>query len=59
MVKGKTVEEALAVSNVAVAEALDGLPAVKMYCSNPADAVHAAIQDYYNRISQVSSSLDQ
>ena len=47
MVKGKTLEEALRVSNEAVAEALDGLPPVKMHCSNlAADAVHAAIKDY-------------
>ena len=50
MVKGKTVEEALAVTNVAVAEALDGLPPVKMHCSNLAqEAIHSAIADYYNR----------
>ncbi len=47
MVKGKTLEEAEAVSNRAVAEALGGLPPVKMHCSNlAADAVHAAIKDY-------------
>lgn len=47
MVKGKTIDEALEVSNAAVAEALDGLPPVKMHCSNlAADAVHAAIKDY-------------
>ena len=50
MVKGKTLEEALAVSNAAVAEALDGLPPVKMHCSNlAADAVHAAIKDYMEK----------
>lgn len=47
MVIGKTIDEALAVTNNAVAEALDGLPPVKMHCSNlAADAVHAAIKDY-------------
>jgi nitrogen fixation NifU-like protein len=47
LVKGKTLEEALAISNKAVAEALDGLPPVKMHCSNlAADALHKAIQDY-------------
>jgi nitrogen fixation NifU-like protein len=47
MVKGKTLEEAEAVSNRAVAEALGGLPPVKMHCSNlAADAVHAAIKQY-------------
>ncbi len=50
MVKGKTIEEALDITNVAVAEALDGLPPVKMHCSNLAqEAIHSAIADYYNR----------
>jgi len=47
MVKGKTLAEAKDISNKAVAEALDGLPPVKMHCSNlAADALHAAIADY-------------
>ena len=47
LVKGKTVAEAERISNAAVAEALDGLPAVKMHCSNlAADALHAAIEDF-------------
>lgn len=47
MVKGKNLTEALAVSNQAVAEALDGLPPIKMHCSNlAADALHEAIKDY-------------
>jgi len=47
MVKGKTLEEALAISNKTVATALGGLPANKMHCSNlAADAVHMAIDDY-------------
>ena len=47
MVKGKTLDEALALTNKAVAEALDGLPPVKMHCSVLAEeAIHAAIQDY-------------
>ncbi len=47
MVKGKTIEEALQISNKAVAEALDGLPPAKMHCSNlAADALHEAIKDY-------------
>lgn len=50
LVMGKTLEEALAITNEAVAEALDGLPPVKMHCSNlAADAMHAAIQDYLNK----------
>ena len=47
MVKGKTLDEALALTNKAVAEALDGLPPVKMHCSVLAEeAIHAAINDY-------------
>ncbi|MDR3592974.1 MAG: Fe-S cluster assembly scaffold protein NifU [Negativicutes bacterium] len=47
MVKGKTLDEALKISNQAVAEALDGLPPAKMHCSNlAADALHEAIKDY-------------
>lgn len=50
MVKGKTLDEALQISNKAVAEALDGLPAQKMHCSNlAADALHKAIEDYQNK----------
>lgn len=47
MVKGKTLDEAMKISNKAVAEALGGLPPVKMHCSNlAADALHAAIEDF-------------
>ena len=47
MVKGKTLEEALKLTNKAVAEALDGLPPVKMHCSVLAEeAIHAAVEDY-------------
>ena len=47
MVKGKTLKEALALTNKAVAEALDGLPPVKMHCSLLAEeAIHAAVEDY-------------
>jgi nitrogen fixation NifU-like protein len=50
MIKGKSVEEALTLTNQAVAEALDGLPAVKLHCSVLAEeAVKAAISDYYTR----------
>ena len=47
LVKGRTLEEALQVTNRDVAEALDGLPAIKMHCSLLAEeAVKAAIEDY-------------
>ena len=47
LAKGKTIEEALKISRGDVAGALDGLPPIKMHCSNlAADALHAAIKDY-------------
>ncbi len=47
MVKGKTVKEALQVTNKAVMEALDGLPPIKVHCSLLAEqAIHAALWDY-------------
>ncbi len=47
LVKGKTVQEALAVTNQAVMEALDGLPPAKVHCSLLAEeAIHAALWDY-------------
>ncbi len=47
MVKGKSIDEALKVDNKQVAEALGGLPPVKMHCSNlAADALREAIKDY-------------
>ncbi len=50
MVKNKTIDEALAVTNSDVAEELGGLPPAKLHCSNlAADALHNAIQDYKQR----------
>ena len=50
MIKGKPIEEALALSNKAVVEALDGLPAQKIHCSVLAEeAVKAAVKDYYDK----------
>ena len=47
LVKGKTIQEALQVTNKAVMEALDGLPPVKVHCSLLAEeAIHAALWDY-------------
>ncbi len=47
LVKGKSIEEALQVTNKAVMEALDGLPPVKIHCSLLAEeAIHAALWDY-------------
>ncbi len=50
MIKGKPVSEALKLTNKAVAEALDGLPAHKLHCSVLAEeAVKSAIKDYYDK----------
>ncbi|HID12047.1 MAG TPA: Fe-S cluster assembly scaffold protein NifU [Candidatus Latescibacteria bacterium] len=50
MVKGKTLEEALKISNRAVAEALGGLPPIKMHCSVLAEeALKSAIEDYLSK----------
>jgi nitrogen fixation NifU-like protein len=50
MVKGKTLEEALAVTNKDVAEELGGLPPAKLHCSNlAADALHNAIENYKHK----------
>lgn len=50
LVIGKTVDEALKITNRAVAEALDGLPPVKMHCSNLAEeAIKSAIEDYQKK----------
>ncbi len=50
LIKGKTVKEALELSNKAVVEALDGLPVHKLHCSVLAEqAVRAAVKDYYDR----------
>jgi nitrogen fixation protein NifU and related proteins len=47
LVKGKTLEEAIEITNKQVAQSLDGLPPVKMHCSNLAEqAIKAAVEDY-------------
>jgi len=58
MVKGRTVDEALKISNRAVAEALGGLPPVKMHCSVLAEqALRAALADYYKKIGKDPSAF--
>lgn len=50
MIKGKTIEEALTLTNQAVCQALDGLPAAKIHCSVLAEeAIHSAINNYYEQ----------
>ena len=50
LAKGKTLEEATKITRADVADALGGLPPIKMHCSNlAADALHAAIKDYYSK----------
>ena len=50
MIKGKSIHEALALTNKAVAEALDGLPAHKMHCSVLAEeAIKKALTDYFDK----------
>ena len=50
LIKGKPISEALELTNKAVAEALDGLPEIKMHCSVLAEeAIKKAIEDYYEK----------
>jgi nitrogen fixation NifU-like protein len=60
LIKGRTVKEALELTNSAVVEALDGLPPVKIHCSVLAEeAVKAAIADYYKKVGrEVDFSLE-
>ncbi len=51
LIKGKKIEDALKLTNKAVMEALDGLPAVKVHCSVLAEqAIKAAVSDYYKKM---------
>ena len=60
MVMGKTIEEAMEVTNKAVMEALDGLPPVKVHCSLLAEeAIHAALWDYAQKHGIVIEGLDK
>jgi len=59
MVKGKSIEEALKISNRAVAEALGGLPPIKMHCSVLAEeALKSALADYYKKIGKDPSPFE-
>lgn len=59
MIKGKTIEEAMKLTNKAVMEALDGLPPVKVHCSVLAEeAVHAALWDYAQKKGIVIEGLE-
>jgi len=50
MIRGESIDQAVQLSNKAVAEALGGLPAQKMHCSNlAAEAVRSAIEDYWSK----------
>ena len=60
LVKGKTVQEALEVTNKAVMEALDGLPPVKVHCSLLGEeAIHAALWDYAQKNHIVIEGLEE
>ena len=60
MVKGKTIEEAMQITNKAVMEALDGLPPVKVHCSLLAEeAIHSALWDYAQKHGIVIEGLDK
>ncbi|SDY46204.1 nitrogen fixation protein NifU [Proteiniborus ethanoligenes] len=59
MIKGKTISEAMNLSNKAVAQALDGLPPVKMHCSVLAEqAIKAALYDYSKKYNKTIEGLE-
>ncbi len=59
MVKGKSIEDALKISNKAVAEALGGLPPIKMHCSVLAEeALKSALADYYKKTGKDPSAFE-
>lgn len=58
MARGKTLDEALKLTRADVADELNGLPPVKMHCSNlAADALHAAIKDYQKKKSSLKQNI--
>ena len=59
LIKGKPIEEALELSNKAVVEALDGLPAYKMHCSVLAEeAIQSALEDYQKRTGKTVTTIE-
>lgn len=59
LIKGKTIDEALEISNRAIAEALDGLPPIKMHCSVlAAEALRVTLADYYTRLGDHERAKD-
>ena len=59
LIKGKTIEEAMALTNKAVASALDGLPAIKMHCSVLAEqAIKSALLDYSKKSGVIIPGLE-
>jgi nitrogen fixation NifU-like protein len=58
LIKGKRIDEALEISNRAIAEALDGLPPIKMHCSVlAAEALRATLADYYKRLGDLEKAI--
>jgi len=59
LIKGKSIDEALGISNRAIAEALEGLPPIKMHCSVlAAEALRATLADYYTRQGELAKALE-
>jgi nitrogen fixation NifU-like protein len=59
LIKGQTIDEALEITNRAIADALDGLPPIKMHCSVlAADALRVALADYFTRQGQLEKAAE-
>ncbi|MEW5759164.1 MAG: Fe-S cluster assembly scaffold protein NifU [Candidatus Thermoplasmatota archaeon] len=60
LAKGKTISEALKITRDDVADALDGLPPIKLHCSNlAADCLHAAIKDYLSKMEKSKGEFNE